>query len=372
MAAFLFRPASPAIERAAALLALALALTVLLAPADGWSWLPALAGLLFAAWPLALAERALAVRAGRPLLAGFQALTREADAHRAWRVIAWSSLGASLLALVLTALLAGLLATSAVQTLAGSTAGLHAGGVLWPVLTVATLLLSFLRAYGHAPSPVWLLPAALLAGWHVAGQQSGNLPPVLADLPLPVALPAAAGLLFGALLLGTGLGAHWQQSDAGQQRLPLAGRGVVLLVGLGLVALLLTGRGSLPVLLLGYLATLLALDALARPALAAVRGLNLPPLLAPLLVLVPVVVAAEAVWYFAGAAALDCLTFALAVWMAVNMLLLALFAGWVMKISHVRKALQLPSEGLYNVWRIAVRWVAPVTLLIALWRLLPQ
>ncbi|MFX5839468.1 hypothetical protein ABTE60_19360, partial [Acinetobacter baumannii] len=114
----------------------------------------------------------------------------------------------------------------------------YAGQVLWPVLTVATLLLSFLRAYGHAPSPVWLLPAGLLAGWFVAGQQAGGLPPVLADLPLPVALPAGAGLLFGALLLGAGLGAHWQQAEAGQSRLSPAGLGLVLLTGLGLAALL--------------------------------------------------------------------------------------------------------------------------------------
>ena len=34
-----------------------------------------------------------------------------------------------------------------------------------------------------------------------------------------------------------------------------------------------------------------------------------------------------------------------------------------MKMSHARKALNLPSEAAYNVWRIAIRWVAPITLL---------
>jgi SNF family Na+-dependent transporter len=33
--------------------------------------------------------------------------------------------------------------------------------------------------------------------------------------------------------------------------------------------------------------------------------------------------------------------------------------GWIMKISHVRKALNLPSEGLYNLWRVMVRLVVP-------------
>jgi SNF family Na+-dependent transporter len=38
---------------------------------------------------------------------------------------------------------------------------------------------------------------------------------------------------------------------------------------------------------------------------------------------------------------------------------LSLFVGWIMKISHVRKALNLPSEGLYNLWRVMVRLVVP-------------
>lgn len=35
--------------------------------------------------------------------------------------------------------------------------------------------------------------------------------------------------------------------------------------------------------------------------------------------------------------------------------------GWVMKISHVRKALNFNSEALYNIWRVFVRLVVPLT-----------
>jgi SNF family Na+-dependent transporter len=59
---------------------------------------------------------------------------------------------------------------------------------------------------------------------------------------------------------------------------------------------------------------------------------------------------------------------AVLVWMAVNALILAIYAGWIMKIGHARKALQLPSEGVYNLWRVGIRWVAPVTLLVALYQ----
>lgn len=41
----------------------------------------------------------------------------------------------------------------------------------------------------------------------------------------------------------------------------------------------------------------------------------------------------------------------------------ALLSGWVMKISHVRKALNFGSEGVYNLWRVGVRIVVPITVL---------
>jgi SNF family Na+-dependent transporter len=40
-----------------------------------------------------------------------------------------------------------------------------------------------------------------------------------------------------------------------------------------------------------------------------------------------------------------------------------IFAGWAMKVSHARKELNLPSEAIYNVWRVAVRLVVPLAVL---------
>lgn len=379
--AALFTSAAPArIERLAHAGVLALAMTILLAPAAGWSWLAALAGLLLAAWPLALAERALAIRAGgRPLIAGMQHLTREADAPRFWRVIAWSSLAASLAALVLMALVAGVLLAQSVQTLAGGPMQQWPGSSLWPVLTVAALLFGSLRASWRVHVLFWLLPALALLlalGWQIRQQAIGT---VLTDLPLASVLPAGAGLLFGALVLGGGMGALWMQApavtagaaagaDGARAKLP------ALLLTTLVVALLLAGlqlgqAGQLATLLAGF-AAVLALTVLVQPLLAQARALQLPPLLAPWLVLVPAVLLAETVTFFIGRDALPQLVTGLAVWLLVNLLLMSLFAGWVMKISHVRKALQLPSEGVYNLWRVGVRLLAPITLLLAIWQLL--
>lgn len=45
---------------------------------------------------------------------------------------------------------------------------------------------------------------------------------------------------------------------------------------------------------------------------------------------------------------------------------LAIFAGWQMKISHLRKSLNFSSEIIYNIWRIAVRIVVPLSVICAI------
>ena len=47
-------------------------------------------------------------------------------------------------------------------------------------------------------------------------------------------------------------------------------------------------------------------------------------------------------------------------------LLYAVFSGWMMKISHLRKALNFEQEGVYNLWRIAVRVLIPLAIIVAL------
>lgn len=369
-AAPLSRLSSPVIDRTAHALLLALAMVVLLAPASAANWLIAGLGLLLAAWPLALAERALALRARKPLVSGMQVLTREADAARGWRVLAWSSLGASVLALALVSLLAGLLATQALQTLAAGQAGLPAGVQLWPVLTIVALLTGLLRPLGKAPVLVWLLPVILLLVVLALQLQKGGVTPLQTDILRVGALPPDAALLIGALGLGGGLGVLWQLAPQDGSRLSGRGLALTLVLAAGVLAGLLCGAGGLLATLLACVAALLAITALVQPALAMAQARGLTPFMALTLIFVPVVLISEAIWFFGGSDALPDLGRVLAVWMTFNLLVLAVFAGWVMKISHVRKALQLPSEGLYNLWRVAVRWLAPITLLLALFRLL--
>ena len=51
---------------------------------------------------------------------------------------------------------------------------------------------------------------------------------------------------------------------------------------------------------------------------------------------------------------------------SIAVLLLSVFAGWQMKISHLRKSLNFGSEAFYNLWRIAIRLIVPLALILAL------
>ena len=51
---------------------------------------------------------------------------------------------------------------------------------------------------------------------------------------------------------------------------------------------------------------------------------------------------------------------------SIAVLLLSIFAGWKMKISHLRKSLNFNNEALYNLWRVAIRLVVPLALVLAL------
>lgn len=369
---------------------LGLSATLLFVPAGNYSLLYALIGLLLVAWPLSLAERALGHRTKQlGLVEGWRQLTREADALRFWRVIAWSSVLLSVLTLPVMALLAAAYITQGVQTLNTGHANLLGSAALWPTLTVFVLLLGVLRSIRHVPVLFWLVPVLLLLALLVLQMLEHVQAPVLTHLALDIRLPATAALLFGALALGGGAGALYGlgQTDVstGSLNSTLNGNtapekrsrvGMLLaallyaLVFIALQAERFTEFGGLVPVLLAAVVVTLSITTWAQPGLAWARGLKIPTHAAPLLLLIPCTLIAEATYLYVGIDVLPTLVLLLAVWMLLNLFAIALFTGWMMKMSHARKALQLPSEGLYNLWRIAVRWVAPATLLYALYLLM--
>lgn len=325
-----------------------------------WSEVPMLVlAVLTAAWPLALAERALAVRSQRSLIDGLQHLTRESDAARGWRFIAYSALLASLLAMVLTATWASVFAAMAVQSLLHDESGWLSSSLLVPAITTFMVLLGLLRYAGRANLTHWLLPMLLLAGLSAYGLNHPALLPIASSLALPGGAGWSAALLIGGLLGGAGLMLRWPSQQQAQPQFTLQVASVIFAAAM-LVAVLLPGLAAI---LLAAIAGLLMLLILARPWLGVLmaRGLTRWPALFVLLVMVTGL--AELLWYGAGMIRLQQLSLILLLWMTLNALVLAIYAGWVMKMSHARKALNLPSELAYNLWRVGIRWVAPLTLL---------
>ena len=91
-----------------------------------------------------------------------------------------------------------------------------------------------------------------------------------------------------------------------------------------------------------------------------------------LAVIVQWAVLAIAVLVWTLNAVVPVLNIALLVWGLIICLIYAIFAGWIMKISHLRKSMNFSSEVFYNIWRIAVRIVLPLSIVLALVSVLGQ
>lgn len=348
-------------------------------------------GLLVLALPLLLLEFMMGRRSRRSPLEGLAVLTREADARRFWRASAWGGALAALLALAAVALGAGgsLHFLARDLGLIDGPTDLARAGLVLPIgtggLFVLAAGLSLLGAELRALVQLGALIIALVLLGLAALAGIGMAETVYLPAP-PVAETWRAALRLALLSFGGGLGVIW----LGGMRLPREaslGRlalGVVavqwLLAALLLLAMaptvaaaVITAQTGLQVAASGgsawlllvavTLVALLALLQIAEPLLLRLREKGLALLPAVVLVFVAAAALAEAVWFFGHEAGLARLVAVLGGLLLLVQLGLSVFAGWGMKISHARKELALPSEAIYNVWRVAVRLVVPLCIL---------
>jgi len=352
--------------------------------------------LLLLALPLRLLELMLGRRSRRSPIEGMAFLTREADAQRGWRAVAWGSALADILAITGLALLAGWggsflghrFLSETVQTATSA-------GLVWPVGTGT----AFILATGLSLlTPAWRELANTLA---------------LAGVVICLGVAALSGAAsFGAYDTTTTLGADgWREAMRFALLAGGGGLGVVWLTGmhlpkgtglgrftLGLVALqavlaglvwlalapfvtaaagavgsdavlelipMAMGAGLAPTLLFVALgiAAVFALAFAAEPLLVKLAEKKVPRLPAVVLVFIVGATLAEMLWMVGRVEGVHLLLEGVRDLLLLVMAGFALFAGWVMKISHARKELALPNEGIYNVWRVAVRLVVPLAIL---------
>ncbi len=337
-------------------------------------WLLWLLAMVVVALPVVYAEIALAYRSTESPLAGMQKLTREADASSLWRSFGWL---AAVVAIVIAALSISAASSSlllALTELSGA-ADIPLFAIAAGLMVIAVLL----SLLGAAPLPIGL---GLMVLGLVLGVANG-LPQIsfaMTDVSLSEWGRAVALALVS---VGAGTGLYWfaqhlnysqtltvaNANNTGTNRQPRA------------AAIYRASRLVLPIWLLQLVVGVIALF---------ISGLTLPPI-AQILYSVGVLFVVSYLLHYAaqqlahkfGVLISLALTLVLGMllviavptaWLvgvlvivsSIAVLLLSVFVGWQMKISHLRKSLNFASEGFYNVWRIAIRIIVPLALVLAL------
>lgn len=353
-------------------------------------WLAWLVAMLLVSLPVLFAEIGLARRSGQSPLLAMPVLTRESDSSMAWRGYGWL---AQLTALSLAALVIASIGVHG-QALFAMV------GVVLPTFVVGALLMAVVLMISVLGSglikPMLLL--ALLAvlatiGIHLAdGFELTNMQMTAFSLAEWARAVALALLCFA-----VGGGVYWwelsqtnlnqaqrnqvnqsaqSQSSASRQVLPILAVQVVV----GLVAMVLVASKeatlSMTLMLMSTDTTLVQgakMGSTLASGLLVMAGVSLAialvsmtmiqvkerlGLVKSMLMLLPALVLVVLPVYVLWG-----LTVMLSI---ISVLVLSVFVGWQMKISHLRKSLNFSSEINYNLWRVAIRIFVPLALLVAM------
>lgn len=338
-------------------------------------WLLWLVAMVLVSLPVVYAEIALAYRSAEAPLAGMQKLTREADASTFWRSFGWLAALVSILiaALVISGASTGILAA---LTELNSVPNIPSFAIAAGLMVIAVLL----SLLGVAPLPIGL--GLMLVGL-LLGVANGlpNIAFAMTDVSLSEWARAVALALVS---VGAGTGLYWfgqhlvskqtvtavradnhnaqttrnsaaQAYRATKLVLPIW----ILQLVVGVVALFISGMALPPIgQLLYWVGVLFVVSYLlhySTQQLAHKFGLLVSVMLTFVLALL-LVVAIPTNW----------LVGILVIISSIAVLLLSVFAGWQMKISHLRKSLNFGNEAFYNLWRVAIRLIVPLALLLAL------
>lgn len=312
-------------------------------------WLLWLGTMILLALPIGYLEIALAKRSQTTALQALSSLTRDADASPRWRIVGW-------LAVIFVPFFAGSVLTAATHVVSQQLALAVSDQIVFSALAIVALGLSFIpRQFLIALTTIGVIAAFILANvmgthltaWHWTGiefKEWGNA--------TVLALVAS----------GLGLGLYWQsslvavkkQEAATSTALPIWVAQLLAVIAFGFFSV----QAQLPALAWVFAAIMSAalLIQFAKEQLAQRQ-----------LVIViqwAILLAAIAVW--AVPQVEQIFNSLLMLWGLLICLIYAVFAGWIMKISHLRKAMGFSNELFYNIWRIAIRIVLPLSIVVAI------
>ncbi len=316
------------------------------------------------ALPMIYAETALAYRSATFPLAGVAKLTREADANIVWRVFAWINL---LIIILMAGSLIGHVTDSLHPLLLQREIDLPNIAVA-VVLMIVTVIVS---VWGLELGLVGLLCFLIILTMNMLmGVTSFETLQVT-----PVNLTEWGQAVMLALLsVGAGSGLYWfvqadnkisainkKQFKASKIVLPIWITqlivGTLAFVNVNLASnssdigsmFAILGAFSLSAFLLKFVSQSL-IHYFGENFLATIKGILLTLVFACLFVILPTT------WQHKLLIILTC----------VSVLMLSIFVGWQMKISHLRKSMNFNSEITYNLWRVAVRIVIPLAVIVAM------
>ena len=312
-------------------------------------WLLWLGTMLILALPLCYLEIALAKRSKTTALQALSGLTRDADTSQRWRIVGW-------LAVVFIPFLAGGMLNSSAVLLEQFTAQ----GVQLPILlagvSVAAFLLSFLsRQLLVLAGVVAVIAAVVLSKIMGTPVQAWKLTPVeFSEWGNATVLALVAS--------GLGMGLYWQSTLAQLSQQDQATKTVLPIWIAQLLAVVVfsffAANAQIPVIVL-TVAVVMTAAFLLQMAREQLQQRQLSIIVQWLILL-----AAVLVWFIPLASSFFYTLIML--WGLIICLIYAIFVGWIMKISHLRKAMNFSSEAFYNIWRIMVRIVLPLAIVTAI------
>lgn len=353
-------------------------------------WLAWLVAMLLVSLPVLFAEIGLARRSGQSPLLAMPVLTRESDSSMAWRGYGWL---AQLTALSLAALVIASIGVHG-QALFAMVGMVLPTFVVGALLMAVVLMISMLGSGLIKPMLLLALLAVLATiGIHLAdGFELTNMQMTAFSL-----VEWARAVALALLCFAVGGGVYWwelsqtnlnqtqrnqvnqsaqSQSSASRQVLPILAVQVVV----GLVAMVLVASKeatlSMTLMLMSTDTTLVQgakMGSTLASGLLVMAGVSLAialvsmtmiqvkerlGLVKSMLMLLPALVLVVLPVYVLWG-----LTVMLSI---ISVLVLSVFVGWQMKISHLRKSLNFSSEINYNLWRVAIRIFVPLALLVAM------
>lgn len=317
-------------------------------------WMLWLATMLILALPVCYLEIALAKRSKTTALQALSTLTREADASQKWRIVGW-------LSVIFIPFLAGAMLNNASNVLAIAALDL-APNLLLIGLAIVALALSLLpRQILLAVTTIGVLASLVLAN------VMGTALPAWQVTPVEFSEWGNATVL-ALVASGLGMGLYWQSSLSAVQQQDVASKTVLPIWIAQLVAVIAFAffaiQAQIPAftLVVAMVAAAALILQMAREQLQQ-RQLHRAIQWA-------IVAAVTLIWAIPNLSPI--FNVVLLVWGLLICLIYALFAGWIMKISHLRKSMNFSSEAFYNIWRIAVRVVLPVGIILAIIAVLGQ